>query len=70
MTDDPLDLETLRRGAQLAGFVWTELSGRARRVLGDVATLARAFGWTEGQVMALPEKRRAAYLALVRDGVA
>ena len=24
MTDDPLDLETLRRGAQLAGFVCTD----------------------------------------------
>ena len=52
----------------VAGFVWIELDAHARRVLRDVAALARAFGWTEGQVMALTERRRADYLALVRDG--
>lgn len=50
----------------VAGFVWTELRGRARRLLHEVAVLARAFGWTEGQVLALPERRRAVYLDLVR----
>jgi hypothetical protein len=24
MTDDPIDLDTLRRGARLAGFAWTD----------------------------------------------
>lgn len=24
MTTDPIDLDTLRRGAQLAGFAWTD----------------------------------------------
>ena len=24
MTDDPIDLDTLRRGARLAGFTWTD----------------------------------------------
>lgn len=52
----------------VAGFVWIELNAHARRVLRDVAALARAFGWTEGQVLALSERRRADYLALVRDG--
>lgn len=50
----------------IAGFVWTELRARARRVLHEVAVLARAFGWTEAQVLALPERRRQAYLDLVR----
>jgi hypothetical protein len=50
----------------IAGFVWNELRGRARRLLHEVAVLARAFGWTERQVLALPERRRAAYLDLVR----
>ncbi len=54
----------------VAGFVWTELQGRARRLLREVAVLARAFGWTEGQVLALPERRRTAYLDLVRGGFA
>ena len=53
----------------VAGFVWAELSARAQRILREVAVLARAFGWTEAQILALPERRRAAYLALVRDGI-
>jgi hypothetical protein len=50
----------------IAAFVWTELRARARRVLHEVAVLARAFGWTEAQVLAMPERRRQAYLDLVR----
>jgi hypothetical protein len=50
----------------IAAFAWTELRARARRVLHEVAVLARAFGWTEAQVLALPERRRQAYLDLVR----
>lgn len=50
----------------IAGFVWNELRWRARRLLHEVAVLARAFGWTEREVLALPERRRAAYLDLVR----
>ena len=53
----------------VAGFVWAELNNRARRVLREVAILARAFGWTEDQVLALSEQRRAVYLAMVRDGL-
>jgi hypothetical protein len=49
----------------VAAFVWAELWAQARRALHDVAVLARAFGWTETQVLALPERRRQAYLALV-----
>ena len=32
--------------------------------------LARAYGWTEAEVLALSERRRAAYLALAEQGVA
>jgi hypothetical protein len=35
-------------------------------VLGDVHELARAYGWSEPEVLALSPWRRAAYLALVR----
>jgi hypothetical protein len=51
----------------IGAFVWTELRAGARRVLHEVAVLARAFGWTEAQVLALPERRRQAYLDLARD---
>jgi hypothetical protein len=33
-----------------------------------VHTLAAAYGWTEPEVLALSEPRRAAYLRLVGDG--
>lgn len=48
----------------VAAFVWTELAARAERLLQDVHVLARAYGWSEGEVLALGDSRRAAYLAL------
>jgi hypothetical protein len=50
-----------------AAFVWAEVEARARRVLIEVDALARAYGWTEADVLALSESRRAAYLAIVWD---
>ena len=52
----------------VAAFVWAELDARARRVVQEVGLLAAAFGWTEPEVLALSESRRAAYLRLVLDG--
>jgi hypothetical protein len=52
----------------LAGFVWAELRARAERVLRDVDLLARAYGWTEPEVLALGERRREAYLELAAGG--
>lgn len=49
-------------------FVWREVETRARRVLREVDVLARAYGWTEAEVLALPEQRRTAYLEIVREG--
>ena len=37
----------------------------AERTLADVDTLARAYGWTEAEVMELSPTRRAAYLQLL-----
>jgi hypothetical protein len=45
-------------------FVFTEISAAARRLLRQVATLARSFGWTESEVLALSPTRRRAYLEL------
>lgn len=53
----------------VAEFVWAELQSRARRVLLDVDVLARAYGWTEPDVLALSETRRAAYLRLATQGL-
>ena len=49
-------------------FVWAELHARGQRVLREVDVLARAYGWTEAEVLALGERRREAYLALAEEG--
>jgi hypothetical protein len=48
----------------VADVVWRELQARAERLLLDVDALARAYGWSEPQVLALSPTRRAAYLQL------
>jgi hypothetical protein len=54
--DEPLDL---------AAFLWAELEASARSTLADVHRLARAYGWSEAEILALSPARRAAYLELV-----
>ena len=49
----------------IASYVWDEVSERAARLLRDVHTLARAYGWTEPEILALAPRRRQAYLELV-----
>jgi hypothetical protein len=51
----PLDVEQL---------LWTRVQAAAERLLLDVDALARAYGWTEQEVLALAPARRAAYLQL------
>jgi hypothetical protein len=48
----------------VAGHVWGVLAARARSLLAEVAALAAAFGWTEHEVLRLPEGRRRRYLDL------
>jgi hypothetical protein len=49
----------------IAAHLWQELEVRARRLLHDVHVLARAYGWTEPDVLALSDERRAAYIDMV-----
>jgi hypothetical protein len=46
-------------------MLWMRLQAAAERLLLDVDALARAYGWSEAQVLALPPLRRAAYLQMV-----
>jgi hypothetical protein len=48
----------------VATFAWAELAAAAQRVLREVDVLARTYGWTEPDVLALTDARRARYLAL------
>lgn len=49
----------------VANALWTEVQRAAELSLTDVDALARAYGWSEEQVISLPPVRRAAYLQLV-----
>lgn len=48
----------------IAEYLWSELAGRAQGVLRDTALLARTYGWSEAEILALSELRRHAYLEL------
>jgi hypothetical protein len=46
-------------------FLWERVEASARRLLGEIHALARAYGWREADVLALSSARRRAYLELV-----
>jgi hypothetical protein len=48
-----------------ATFFLRELEERAGRLLGEVHTLALHYHWSEAEILRLPARRRALYLALV-----
>jgi hypothetical protein len=75
-THDPLaalsiDLDCAVCGHQwaapfdIAGYVWAELAAAAGRIMRDVHGLARAYGWSEADVLAISPARRRQYLELV-----
>lgn len=47
-----------------ADVLWSEVQSRAERLLLDIDALARRYGWSEPEVLALTPTRRAAYLQL------
>jgi hypothetical protein len=49
----------------IIAFLWTELDAWGRRVLLEVHELARAYGWTQTQILELSPWRRQCYLGLV-----
>lgn len=49
----------------IASYLWAEVSDRAMRLLRDVNTLARAYGWSEADILTLAPRRRQMYLELV-----
>jgi hypothetical protein len=48
----------------IVAFLWREISAAARRLLREVHTLASAYGWTEGEILALSPARRRMYLEM------
>lgn len=53
-------------GLDIATFLWREIDSWARRTLRDVHALARAYAWSERDVLALSPTRRQIYLELSR----
>ncbi len=49
----------------IVAYLWTEIDAWARRTLRDVHGLARAYGWTEPEILAMSAWRRQAYLNLI-----
>ena len=49
----------------IASYLWTEVNDWAVRMLGVVARLAAAFGWSERDILELSPMRRQAYLGML-----
>jgi hypothetical protein len=54
-----------QRRLDIALVLWAEVTAQARRVLLEVDQLARAYGWSEDEILHLSPARRATYLELV-----
>jgi len=46
-------------------FFWKEIAVHAQCLLREIDTLARAYGWTEREILSLPAARRQTYLELL-----
>jgi len=49
----------------VAAFFWNELAAQARRLLREIDVIARAYGWSEREILNLSARRRQSYLELV-----
>lgn len=49
----------------VVSFFWKELQAEAKRVLHQVHTLARAYGWRETDILSMSGRRRDLYLEMV-----
>jgi hypothetical protein len=49
----------------IASFLWTELNVYAKRLLSEVHAFARAYGWSESEVLRMSAGRRQSYLELI-----
>lgn len=49
----------------IVSYLWTELDAWARRIVGEVHTLATAYGWCEADILAMSQIRRQMYMEMV-----
>ena len=46
-------------------YLWTEVEQLAQRTFLDVHALATGYGWNEEEILALSERRRSTYIAML-----
>ncbi len=63
--DCPACGESFDESLDLPAFVCAEIEGLAKRLLRDVHVLARAYTWSESEILSLSPARREFYLSLV-----
>ncbi len=49
----------------VVSFFWSEICVQAKRLLREVHTLARAYGWREADILNMSTARRQFYLEMV-----
>lgn len=52
----------------IVAFLWTEITALVKRLLREIHTLARAYGWREADILAIDPLRRQLYLEMVTNG--
>ena len=48
----------------IAEFFWTELAAASRKLVGEVDVIARAYGWSEREILSMTSSRRQIYTEL------
>ncbi len=48
----------------IVSFFWAEVAARAKRLLSEVHTLARVYGWREADILSMTAARRQSYLEM------
>ena len=51
----------------IMSYLWTEIENWARHLLHEVYLLARAFGWSERDILCMSAQRRQLYLEMLRS---
>jgi hypothetical protein len=51
----------------VGSFLWAEAEAAALRLMAEIGEIARAFHWSEGEILGMGPQRRAAYLMLARS---
>jgi hypothetical protein len=49
----------------IASFLWSEIESWAQRVLREIHVIARAYGWSEADILEMSAERRSYYLEMI-----